>query len=336
MKQNKNYPIDIVIPWVNGNDTQWQDEKEKFQKEESKSVHKFDYQDWGLLKYWFRGIEKNAPWIRYIYFITWGHIPEWLNTHHPKLKIVNHKDYIPQKYLPTFSSHTIELNIHRIEGLSEHFIYFNDDIFLINKTKRTDFFRKGLPCDNAVVNPIAPANRTCIASLQLRTASIINEHFKKNAVIRKNWEKWFTLKNAQLLPLNVMFLPWKKFPGLLEKHIPTSFLKSSFRKVWNQEYELLDQTCMNRFRNFGTDVNQWLIKEWQIAEGNFAPRYINVGKLCSISDTNSAKDAAKNINKNYKMICINDHVEHGDIADIQSIIVKEFFKKFPNKSDYEI
>ncbi|WP_331836427.1 hypothetical protein [Erysipelothrix piscisicarius] len=69
-------------------------------------------------------------WVNNVYLITYGHLPDFLNVDHPKLKIINHTDYIPSDYLPTFSSHTIELNMHRIEGLSEHFVYFNDDMFL--------------------------------------------------------------------------------------------------------------------------------------------------------------------------------------------------------------
>ena len=69
----------------------------------------------------------------------------WLNTENPKLTVVNHKDYIPEEYLPTFSSHPIELNLHRIKGLSEQFVYFNDDTFIINAMQPEDFFKKGLP-----------------------------------------------------------------------------------------------------------------------------------------------------------------------------------------------
>ena len=65
----------------------------------------------GLLKYWFRAVEAYAPWVGQVHFITWGHLPEWLNTQCPKLHIVNHEDYIPEKYLPTFSANPIELNI---------------------------------------------------------------------------------------------------------------------------------------------------------------------------------------------------------------------------------
>lgn len=63
-----NYPIDIVIPWVDGNDTKWQKEKENFQEQITNSVHSYNYKDWGFLKYWFRGIEKNALGIRYIFY----------------------------------------------------------------------------------------------------------------------------------------------------------------------------------------------------------------------------------------------------------------------------
>ncbi|MBQ6357217.1 MAG: capsule biosynthesis protein CapK, partial [Solobacterium sp.] len=37
------------------------------------------FKDWGLFKYWFRGVEKFAPWVNKIYFITWGHVPTWLD-----------------------------------------------------------------------------------------------------------------------------------------------------------------------------------------------------------------------------------------------------------------
>ena len=98
---------------------------------------------WVEGKYWFRGIEKNAPWVHNIYFVTWGHLPAWLNTAHPKLHIIKHTDFIPPQYLPTYNSPTIELNLHRIPGLSENFVYFNDDGFLIRPVTPQHFFKSG-------------------------------------------------------------------------------------------------------------------------------------------------------------------------------------------------
>ncbi len=335
-KNEKNqYPIDFVMPWVDGDDPVWLEEKAKYSGEVTKSVHEYNYQEWGMLKYWFRGIEKNAPWVRNIFFITWGHVPTWLNTSHPKLKVINHRDYIPEKYLPTFSSHTIELNIHRITGLSEHFVYFNDDTYLIRKTGPEDFFIGGLPCDCAVVNPIAPANRFSINSLQFTTAAVINEHFSKKKVIQHSIAKWFSLKYRWLLLLNIIFLPWSRFPGLLEKHIPSSFLKSTFDEVWNEEKELLDCTCSHRFRDFKSDVNQWIMKEWQICKGDFIPRSINCGKLLSVGNYNDAKFAAEElIRRKHKMVCINDHID-GINTDVMDVISRAFDTILPEKSKYE-
>ena len=124
MSKNKTQKIDFVITWVDDSDLEWREEKAKFSGEDTRESK---YRDWGLLKYWFRGVEKFAPWVNRVHFVTYGHIPEWLNTECPKLNIVKHDDFIPKEYLPTFSSHTIELNLHRIPGLMEHFSYFNDD-----------------------------------------------------------------------------------------------------------------------------------------------------------------------------------------------------------------
>lgn len=334
-ERSENNPIDIVIPWVDGNDPAWLAQKAEYSGEMTTSVHDYNYQEWGMLKYWFRGIEKYAPWVRNIYFITWGHLPSWLNTGCPKLKIINHRDYIPEKYLPTFSSHTIELNIHRIPGLSEQFVYFNDDTYLIRDTKPEDFFVNGLPCDNAVVNPIAPASRYTINSLQFTNAAVINEHFSKKQVMKKDPWKWYNLKYGSLVLLNLMFTPWGRFPGILELHLPNSFRKKTFEEVWEAEPELLDSTCRHKFRNFKTDVNQWIIREWRVCKGEFVPRSTAIGKAYNVTDVQSAEKAAAALrNQKRKMICINDHLEEID-PDVMNIITQAFESILPEKSAYE-
>ena len=152
--------IDFVIPWVDGSDPAWQEERRKYKTDSSADSGASRYRDMGILKYWFRAVEAYAPWVNQIHFITWGHLPEWLNTDHPKLHVVNHKDYIPEEYLPTFSTNPIELNIHRISGLSEYFVYFNDDTLLNGPVTPEFFFRKGLPCDFAYINNIYNSDPT--------------------------------------------------------------------------------------------------------------------------------------------------------------------------------
>lgn len=336
MSKNGDYPIDIVLPWVDGSDPAWQEEKAKYEDEESSSVHVFDYQDWGLLPYWFRCIEKNAPWVRNIYFVTWGHVPSWLNLDHPKLKIIKHSDYIPKKYLPTFSSHTIELNLHRIPGLSEHFIYFNDDTYLLKPVRPDFFFKSGLPCDCAVINPIAPANKECIASLMLTTTGAINENFSKRQVMRKNILKWINAQYFPLVFLNILFLPWDRFVGLYEAHLPNSFLKSVFEEVWEKEQDLLDATCKRKFRDFKVDVNQWIIKDWQIASGKFTPRSIRAGRRFAIQNMDDAKKCAKVIMEGKTpMVCINDHISDETYRQVAEIMRNSFQKYDNEKSKFE-
>ena len=148
-----NFAIDIVIPYVNSQDPVWQEEYEDYKnlgKEEKGSNDPCRYRDWGTLKYWFRGVETYAPWINKIFLILSGpsQIPTWLNINNPKLRIIYHKDYIPERFLPTFNANTIECFLWRIPELSEHFIYSNDDMFICNPLSPEDFFND----DKVVVN----------------------------------------------------------------------------------------------------------------------------------------------------------------------------------------
>ncbi len=106
------------------------------------------YRDWDCLRFWFRSVEQNAPWVHKIYFWHRGHVPKWLNGNHPKLEIVRHEDYIPGEFLPTFNSPQSNSIFSPHPGLSEQFVYFNDDMFSLRKAgKPGQFFRDGKPLD---------------------------------------------------------------------------------------------------------------------------------------------------------------------------------------------
>ena len=189
-----NDKIDVVIPWVDGNDPVWQQLKDQYS--EVKSADKSDsrYRDWDNLQYIFRGIDKFWPWVNRVFLITCGQKPQWLNVNCEKLRLVNHSDYIPKEYLPTFNSNTIELNLHRIEELSEHFIYLNDDFFPIRPLKPTDFFRHGLPCDSVLQQTLLSIyvlNDTAIQHLDFTDLGLINAHFRKRNVTRGNLYRWY-------------------------------------------------------------------------------------------------------------------------------------------------
>lgn len=140
--------IDIVYCWVNGNDPQWIAKRDAcIGKPTGKQENcKGRFVDSGDLRYSLRSIEKNAPWIRRIFIVTDNQIPEWLDTSNPKVQIVDHKEILPSESLPCFNSTLIEQFIWRIPGLSEYFLYSNDDMY-INRpvTPATFFAEDGLP-----------------------------------------------------------------------------------------------------------------------------------------------------------------------------------------------
>lgn len=325
--------IDIVVAWVDGSDPAWQEERSKVISGSEFKLNQ--YRDWGLLKYWFRSIEKYASWVGTIHFVTWGHLPDFLDVNHPKINIVNHSDYIPDEYLPTYSSHPIELNFHRINNLAEKFIYFNDDMYLVNETTESDFFSDGKPKDVAVLNPIVASRFDSIAGIMMNDIGIINEHHDLRRSVKKNPLKWFNFKYKHLNLLNLLFLPWKNAVGLYQQHLPSSMLKSTYETLWDKEYEILDSVSRNKVRNNKMDVNQWLMKEWQVMEGNFEPRSISFGRYMQVMKLSDVKSVQKAItNSKAKTICINDHVTE-NIDEVMQSLVDTFESKFPEKSSFE-
>lgn len=331
-----NYDIDFVIIWVDGNDYAWKKLRAQYDKNmdinQDNSEHR--YRDWDNLQYWFRGVEKFCPWVNKIHFVTWGHIPKWLNINHPKLNIVNHKDYIPEQYLPTFSSHTIELNLHRIKDLSEHFVYFNDDMFMLKDSKPDLFFKNGKPCDSAIMNVHCYNMEDMYIMAPFRDIGIINNSFKMHQVIRNNLLGWFNIKYGINNLRNLILLACPRFPGMLQQHLPTSFLKSTFNEVWDKYPEILDETCQNKFREM-TDVNQWVFKEWQLAKGIFYPRKLSVGKSIPAYHISQAVKCISE--QECYMLCLNDtKMDSEAFISSVSLINDAFNRILPDKSQFEI
>lgn len=324
--------IDIVIPWVDGNDEEWQSRYKLFSEESGRASDIPRFREWGLLKYWFRGIEKFMPWVRMIHFVTSGELPAWLNIDHPKLNWVKHEDYIPQEFLPTFSSHVIELNFHRIEGLRDRFIYFNDDMFVLKKMDEEDFFKNGLPCDCAILDPIAPPK---LAHIYINNVLTLNRNFPKKEVVKNNLSKWINFRYGKYLLKTLLLLSWREFPGILVPHLPQPYNKKTFFEVWEKEPQLMHNTSLSKFRS-DKDVNQWLMMYWHLAKGEFIPsNVISRGLTFDISELSI--DQICNIIKNqkYSQICINDNDEIVNFEIIREKIDSAFNTILPDKSGFE-
>ena len=329
--------IDFVIPWVDGSDPAWRKEKYNYMGIDEPDAGDERYRDMGILKYWFRAVEAYAPWVNQVHFITWGHLPEWLNTECPKLHIVNHKDYIPEEYLPTFSSHPIELNIHRIPGLSEHFVYFNDDMFLNGSVKPEFFFRKGKPCDFLRCAPV-----------EISKENAVYAHTTINSMVKVNYFHSY-IKLFLRHPLKIANMKYgvaasldnllklgniHHYIGLKDHHLPSAYCKKTFQDVWNTMPELMDSVSGNRFRT-PFDVSQSICRYWQLASGQFCPvSHASRGRYLSISHPIDYVEATLS-DTNVKMVCINDTSRNVDFEQATAQIVAVFDKKLPNKSSFE-
>ena len=142
---NRHGEVDLVYLWVDGNDPKWQAKKQATTgvlSDHSETNNKGRYISNDELRYALRSAEKHAPWIRRIFIVTDDQRPAWLNTDHPRIQVVDHKEIIPAGALPCFNSTVIEYFLYRIPGLSERFLFANDDMFF-NADLRPDFFFAG-------------------------------------------------------------------------------------------------------------------------------------------------------------------------------------------------
>ena len=320
MKKASNYPIDAVITWVDGSDPKWQKSKAKYAKKylSPESTNAARFRDWDNLDLVVQSIKQNLPWIRQIFIVTAGQTPKWYDGKDSKVKLVFHQDFIPKKYLPTFNANTIELNLHRIQSLAEHFISFNDDMFVINPMRPTDFFKNGLPCDFGLLHIHCQKQSLMIYDICNNNVSLINEHFdikniKKSHYLNPRYGFKNNLKNLFLLEC-------PRFPGFFNIHLPQPLLKSTCQAVWQTAPDTLDQTCQHKFRT-KDDVNHWVIKDWQICTGNFVPiSPKNRGALIDFEKNSPKTELAKAVKiirgHRAKLLCVND----GDtIQDYQTI-----------------
>lgn len=334
----ENEKIDFVILWVDGNDEKWRKEKQKYKVIEKVNIdNEIDdkdirYRDWDNLRYWFRGVEKFAPWVNKIHFITYGHLPMWLNVNNPKLNIVKHTDYMPKDCLPTFNSNSIELLIHKIQGLEDKFVLFNDDMFLTNRVSPKDFFINGKPCNTMVLTPIIPSVTKKFYKTLSNNLELINKNFDFKTCVKNNIGKYLSLKQEKYIIKTYPMLIYKDFPGFANFHLPLSYLKSTFEEVWEKEENILKNTVYSRFRCYETNVNHWIFNYWQFASGNFHQKNPNFGINVFINDERVPQLITK---QKYKTIGLGDSEEIDNFEEVKEKVIKSFEKILPEKSSFE-
>lgn len=336
--------IDFVIFWVDGNDPGWQKKKAQYK---GTDIQNSDtrFRDWDLLKYWFRAVEQYAPWVHHIYFVSDSQIPQWMNLNQPKLTHVDHKDFIPDKYLPTFNSHTIEHHFHLIKGLSEHFVAFNDDMFINAPISPQYYFKEDLPCDAPFEHIF---NGRCynpnvdgwgISIVEFCNTHVLNAHFNRKEVVNNNKKAWlghYLGFKYQLQAWLISLLRRSEFQHFYTLHNEKACLKSIYEDVWAAEPEMLKRSC-TRFRE-DVSVNSYLYRQWQLASNQFYPiNQLEMKKVVQLEPNSLKIVEEKLFDTKIKSLCINDSSDCSfeDYERMKPLVKSLFERKFPEKSSFE-
>ena len=231
------FDIDIVFSWVDGTSSEFQ--RARAQRMESYVVGDGDDSDARFrqideLKYALRSINLYAPWVRRIFIATDSPAPTWL-AGHPRVTIVRSEEFFADlDALPTHNSHAVESQLHRIEGLSEHFLYSNDDMFFGRPVRPDMFFspggitkfieastRIGLGEPNAERSGFENAARVNRALLQRRFGRVTTRHLEHTAT---------PLRRSVMAELE------REFPEDFARTAASAFRSSSDISVTNSLY----------------------------------------------------------------------------------------------------
>ena len=334
--------IDFVVTWLDSTDPEWQESYYKFRSNNSDHKGNARFRNMDIFRYWFRAVEEYAPWVNKVYLITNGKFPDWINRESKKLVLIKHSDYIPKEYLPTFSSCTVEMFLHHIKGLSNHFVYFNDDMFLNAPVNPEYYFKNGLPCDmnkETCFNvPIyTKEDRYGIYMQMLADLGVINGNFNRKDTVRQSPMRWFG-PHLGIRGIVMSFLLFQRrlFVGFSNFHLEQAYLKTVFDEVWKAAPEFLNESC-TRFREDVT-ANPYIFRYWQFAKNLFYPSKINGMYFFLIKH-----DVLDRIEKAFQdvkctSICLNDSALCTDeeFVLIDKGLQQLFEVKFPHKSSFEI
>jgi len=290
--------MDIVITYVNGADPQWQ---RSYSDYTHKPLITKRYRDWGTLKYLLRAIEKNLPFIENVFLVvsSMSQVPEWASS---GLKVITHDMIIPKDYLPTFNSTSIEMFLHRIPGLSEEYIYFNDDIFPVRPCSETDFFTDG--------KAVLKFHNCLLRGGQFRKHTLNSDRLARKALNKKSFVSY-----------------------LRPKHTATTMLRSVCEEAFRKsEPELLSR--ISRVRE-DYNVNQYYYLDYQKLSGKTVPGCLSK-KHFSLAVASEKDIRAFFADPDSALVGINDTKVSPEKEESVSSMLREVMQQiFPAKSRFE-
>lgn len=306
-------PIDVVYTWVDADDPSWQTAYRRALllekgEPESSAADLGRFVSHEELRYSLRSLEMNLPWVNNIYLVTAAQVPEWLVDEHPKLTVVDHAEIFDPHCLPTFNSHAIESRLSFIPGLSEHFIYVNDDVFFGQPLSPNTFF--------------GPSGQARFSLAQGHFADAAEAELPVNVA---------AANNRELVVSSYGRTTSRKF-----KHVAHP-QRLSVHRLAQEKYEVeLAATARNRFRN-PADISLPSSLAHQLAArtghgypAEFDYAYLDIG---SPSLTVQALRLARR--KPPQMFCMNEVRQPTDIRQRARVVKQLFEVLYPYRSSFE-
>lgn len=311
--------IDLVYLWVDGSDPQWLAKRNTFfgnLKEHSNINADGRYADNGELKYSLRSVEKYVPWIRKIFIVTDNQTPSWLDITNQKIKIIDHREIIPEIGLPCFNSTVIEHFIHKISDLSEFFLFANDDTFF-NAALSPDFFFKsdGFPIVRLIRKPFGKWHYRTYCQLKSFVGKKAGVYPKMIADASRLVEKMYG----------------KYYSGIPHHNID-AFKKSDFSHAMENVFaEYVEKSLPHHVRHTD-DIHRSIISYYMLAIGRGHLKYID--KRESVRISAHRPDFMKRLVRYQpKLFCLNDSPS---VKDCDRDRIKPFLEElFPEKSTFE-
>lgn len=316
-KNLQDMKIDLVYLWVDGNDKEWQKKRDYWAEKlgvngnpENNNCRFIDNEE---LRYSLRSAEMYAPWINKIFIVTDGQVPKWLDVNHPKIRIVDHKEIMPEECLPCFNSEAIETCIANIPELSEYFLCANDDKFFASPVSPDYFFDEN---NKPIVNfrPQSWSKDEIIRSLYkqsyIETVETFNRHFAESGIDYKKYEPF---------------------------HCIEAYRKSYYLDCKNEFKNEFFYTAQKKFRA-ARSIQRPIVDLYMVEKKNCTfkinPAVIEQNYSTNVDNLylaiNSIKEIKKCIRKkNPKLLCLNDgeNIAETDRKNIKFLLEELYFQK---------
>lgn len=291
---------DVVVPMVFPQDMAWRSQYRRYAIKAGKITETERVRSWDLERFFFRGLAKFLPFVGKVHLIVAqaSQIPDWINTKY--VHVVLHEDIMPQSMLPTYNSQAIEMFIDGIDGLSEEFIYANDDMIACSPLERSEFFQNGKPVIHCGEKPMTDSS---IFQLTVR-----------------NCMELAARDTDYIVPDGVL---------LKDGHGYAPMLRSVLSGMRTRYGRKMDASC-TRFR-MRCNLNQYLYtyRMWMTGmciDGHHRNTYMdNTWSIARMQETVRSGNAG--------VVCFND--AGGDCRQFAQAVYSELATLFLNKCKYE-